>query len=267
MNKQSFLSLAVALASAFALASCSNNDEPAPFNPDLPVFQQGTANAEVARGLEMIKSLASGEVNKTFTCTEHRLFHNDQDTDYKWEEINLHDYEGFESPIPGRLYVVEGAVWQPYKTFHLATGPSTIGTVWSIYKRQTGVKKDLYIASRIVVDEMNATAEIGGNTCRIVGATDNTFTIAYDSEYCKGDGSTGTFREFSTFTVSDLTLPDSERLLLFDSEEDLIRDLLARFRETFGESINVNSYLYPSVILDDEMIVVFDELEEELLGK
>ena len=42
-------------------------------------------------------------------------------------------------------------------------------------------------------------------------------------------------------------------------------DMLARFRETFGDELNANTYLTPNVTLDDP-IINFDELEEMLLA-
>lgn len=250
-----FANIASALLTFATFTSCSNVDSPSP--------DEGGGKEHI------LNKIAAGEkVTVSYVMTDCQLFDNDERSGNKWEEINLEEYSGWSTALPSRINIIDSRVGLPYKMYSHIYGPSTLGMVWDVYCKVTNVHPQLCIETEIKVDEQNNTFSFGNMTCVIEAKTKNGFLVTYDSPYYyhgnNGNMLKGTSRERATYNQEPFDESALENTWFYPSEQDLIVDLLTRFRAQFGDEINLNDYLYPNIILDDP-IVNFDELEKTLL--
>lgn len=66
-----------------------------------------------------------------------------------------------------------------------------------------------------------------------------------------------------TYVREELTLPDMENIVFYDSELEANLAIIDMLREEFGNVFNINEYLGGYIYLDDP-IVNLDEVEKEI---
>lgn len=218
---------------------------------------------------KILTRLAKGDVSKSLTIVDVKLFQNDARTDFEWEEVDLTDYAGFSISLPYTIQISEGYTWSEYSLFDVTMGPNPLYMPWKIYCSKTGHSDQLFIISNMGYDEENQQLTIGDKSCHVESLEGDCITLSYESPYYyhSGDTSaTGTDKQLIKYKLGDLSIEDKDSVLYFKSERELFRTLIDTLREYFGNEFNMNKYLYPKITLDSPM-VNFDEIEKELLGK
>lgn len=254
-----FLNTALGLAALVGMCACSNME--------VPKIEE---EVEEATPLQLFNKIAAGEkVTACYVRSDYHLFGNDERLGDKWEEVDLTELCGWSTSLPYRINIIDSQVSLPYKMDNLIDGGSPLSMAWVVYCIATNTNPQLCVLSDMEVDRENKTVTIGAYTCAIENETETGFLLTYESPYWyhdnDGNSHEGTHREMLTYDQEVLDEATQENMWIYNSEYDLIVDLLARFRATFGDEVNLNTYLYPNIILDDP-IVNFDELEETLLA-
>lgn len=240
------LCIAGALCLTLGFSSCKDTDDP------------------MVVDMELAKMMASGAVNRVYSRTNLTLYHNDSETGGEWKQINLREYVGWQSALDDEFILMDGSVYAPFALFHISYGPHPLAGPWMAYCKATNCNKELYILSQLDIDEANGNILIGKRWCDLMELTKSRLTVAFESKYVFGESlEVGHSREVNTYAVSE-NRPDTSMMLCYPSEYELTVDLLSKFRDTFGDSVNLNRYLN-GVILEDP-IVNFDDLERRLLG-
>lgn len=261
-----FISVALGLAGLVGIASCSDMEI-----PEIEAIGDNNESLEEeAASFHMFKKIAAGEkVTACYGMAHYQLFQNDERLGDKWEEVDFEDYCGWQSSLPYKINIIDSRVSLPYRMGDIVTGGSLLGWSWIIYCKVTDTHPELCIMSDMQVDEQNMTVTIGNLCCSIEAETPSGFRLIHDSSYWyhgnDGNVHQGTNREKFAYNQQPLDNAAQENIWIYESEYDLIVDLLSKFRATFGDEVDLNEYLYPNVILDDP-IVNFNDLEAILLA-
>lgn len=219
----------------------------------------GFPESEIDKGEEinLMSKLESGESIATYKISNlHRynLIGN------SWKEVDLSNLDGGWSTLPHNISVTNGEWWLPYVLLH-ESGPSPIAITWQCY--QIAMKcedTELYIAAPSTISADSII--LGTYKFKILKQTTLGFRIAWETDR-SGEG----HREMETadYLLTHEGQDAIDMIMRYSSEYDMYVDLLARFREIFGDEMNANTYLYPNITLDDP-IINFDELEDILLA-
>lgn len=213
--------------------------------------------SEIDKGSDtnLIASLNSGEQTASFNITN---LHRYQLVNDKWIELDLSDMMGDWSTLPKNICVTDGEWWLPYVLLH-ETGPVPISISWWCYQIAKECQdKTLFLSAPVNFSNHSDSITIADYQFKILKQTTVGFRIA-----CKRDGRNEV--ETADYVLIHEDQDVTDRMMGYPSEYDMFVDLLARFRDTFGDEMDANTYLIPYATLN-EPIINFDELEEILLA-
>ncbi|MCM1005962.1 MAG: hypothetical protein NC402_06685 [Prevotella sp.] len=207
-----------------------------------------------------------------FKCNKWVVYHRDERTN--WKDVNImgKGYYGLEPILPDLIVFKEGKIMVPLKTFTLANGPHRLIQPWSIYCKLTGTPTTLYLANAALYDE-GKKLKVGDCYCDVKKISDNELVLIRESPYWYADPMNpgfgkpmkdGISTEVDTYQRIDTEDIDFSKYLCYETERELVVDVIAKMRAYFGESLDLNKYLAPNIILD-EPIINFDDLERYLL--
>lgn len=237
------LSLLFAMAAlcVMPLTGCSDVDSPLDVNEE----QQDPA---------LLKKLSEGQESATYARESFTFYNLSYANDMGWvEQPSLPD--GAIVPSPGSITIHNGCTWQPLSLSSSTGLPGPLSMPFYAYCRVTGFNKAFYVASPVEYDSVNGTFKMGKYTYDVESVTKETLKLVNIGEYQGGiDGKGGKHRFDLTFKRQELSLPDLDKILFFDSELEAKLTMLEMIREQFGDEFNLNDYLGGHIILDHPMV-------------
>lgn len=204
------------------------------------------------------RSLSDGETDVTYRSSDYKRFDKSEFTKDKWVDITDELYVGWGSCTPSTIIIQDGNVYTDYEMYNPSTGPSVIGTIWNAYLYTTGKKYSLHLYQDFSINDPDNTVSIGHANYTVLGITPKSFQLEYISRYEGGKGGLGGFiKEVNTYSV-DENGGLSKDALVYDSEKSLVKDVIARCRETFGDVVDLNKVYEGMVIYDNPELAIFN---------
>ncbi len=226
-----------------SLTGCSNDDSPAPFDE----AQQAD--------LTFMSRLSDGQESATYTLDSFSFYQLSYANNDGWVEQNFYDWVGISVPAPTDITIYNGCTWQPLELFSVSTGPSELSMPLYAYRRVTGFDKEFYVAAPVDFDAENRTIKTDRYTYEVELANQETLKLIHISEYAGGIGGKGGQDKFNmTFKRKDLSLPDLDKILFYESAREAKLAIVEMLREEFGDEFNLNDYLAGQVKLDNPMV-------------
>lgn len=240
---------AITAAELLALTACSNseNDIPTPPAEESPSY------------MEM---LSRGDESACFTLEELLMYRLDPGA-VEWKEENWDDYDGLSLPTPSTLTIHEGRTWTPLNMFSSSLGPSPLSMPLLAYRNVTGFDKKFYVATPVEYDREQNSVTIKNTVCSVLTATPDKLVMTCTEPFWVSGGGEGKFKWNMTYVREELTLPDMDKIVFYDSELEANLAIIDMLREEFGNVFNINEYLGGYIYLDDP-IVNLDEVEKEI---
>lgn len=168
--------------------------------------------------------------------------------------------EGGWSTLPRAISMTDGNWRLPYVDFY-EYGPTPIYEAWNCYQIATHCQdKLLFISAPTFYNSDTDSLFVDTYKFKVLKQTTNGFRIAWQTHRSR--------EEYQEIEVADFILVEDgsvspEQMMCYPSEYDMFIDLLARFRETFGNEVDKTLYLTYEI---SDPIINFDELEEILLA-
>lgn len=235
---------AMAAVCCMSLTGCSdNNDSPAPVDE----LEQSD--------LTFLKKLSEGQESATYKLESFSYYKMSNGNNKGWVEENFYDWIGLSVPAPSDITIHNGCTWQPLRMFDIVGGPSVLYMPLYAYRLETGFDKEFYVAAPIDYDADNKTLKIDKYTYEVESVTEETLKVVHISEFWGGiDGKGGKDKFNLTFKRKDLSLPDLNKIIFYESELDAKLAIVEMLRAQFGDEFNVNKNLVGQVILDHPMV-------------
>lgn len=245
---------AMAAVCVMSLTGCSNEDSLAPFDE----AQQAD--------MTFMSRLSDGQESATYTLDSFSFYQLSYANNDGWVEQNFYDWVGISVPAPTNITIHNGCTWQPLELFDVSTGPDQLYMPLCAYRLATGFDKSFYVAAPVDFDAENLTMKTDRYTYEVVSATEETLKLTHISEYDGGIGGKGGQHKFTmTFKRQNLSLPDLDKILFYESALEAKLAIIEMIRAEFGNEFNLNDYLAPHVILDNPMVNL-NEIEASLRG-
>lgn len=198
----------------------------------------------------------------TFELTDFETYERNAKTNGEWEKID-EEFEGNHLSLYTTMSFQDGKLWSPI-SFWDSYSPTPIASVWSAYCKATGEKRKLYTSKKFDYDELNKVLNIGSNGWKlsVIEFTKDKIVLSHDATYVVyADGSKGRQRQVGYYKNVEPIRFDNSMVLQFENDIECYRYILAKAREQFGDTININEVFKDYVILDNP-IIDLDEIEK-----
>ena len=231
-------------------ASCSS-DEPA-----LPSAERLERDASI--DIQYSRALSGGLASATYKLSEYYVFDQSILTNGKWVYKDMSDYVGWSLCAPSTIIIEEGKVYTTYRTFNSTVGTTLIGQIWNAYLYTTKQKLTLCIARRFEINDEDNSVFIGETPYIVQGATKDSFQLEHISQYDGGESGQGGYHKEITIhkAVSHQTIGNN--ILAFESEQELVKDVINRARAIFGDVVDLNDIYKGYVIYDEPERYIFN---------
>lgn len=242
MEKLSLLSV---LSAALLLASCSSDE------PSIPSVEKLESEATI--DMAFSRSLSDGFTSATYELSEAYLFDQSILTNGNWNYVDLTFLDGYSVTAPATIVLQDGKAYTTYSTFSSATGPTLIGTVWDALQYSKREKKTLCLARKFELVETDGKFNviIGKATFELQGLTKDSFQLAHISKYLGGESKQGGFHKEITIHRAVSHEAVSPDVVEYETETELIKDVVAQAKARFGNTLNLNELYKGSVIFDN----------------
>lgn len=241
--KKSFI---FTLLAAVALTSCTSDKEPQ------AVFDE-----------EFATQLSRGEKTVCYQITDIETW--EEKADGSFEQVNLNDWDGFESLTPGTIIVQDGKAIAELELMR-SSGPDAIALPLSAYQKATGRAFMVFLSTDISLSADNKKLSIGEYESKVLEINDGGMKLETHCDYWDPEDNyeKRDAYQVTTYQTVAFTPIDFERQLLCSDRKDAYRKIIALCREQFGNTINLNEVFAPEIQFDNP-IIDLDELEKQLL--
>ena len=234
--------------------ACSSDE------PNLPSADK--LEQEAKFDVTFSQSLTTGMKSATYKKSEYYLFDQSRSTNGNWVYVDLRDICGWCAIAPSTIIIQEGKSYTPFKIFDSSTGPTPLGHIWNAYLYDTKQSLQLCLARNFAINDADNTLTLGNTTFTVKGLTAGSFQLEYISSYLGGESNQGgKHKEITRYkAVSHSNVSDN--ILAYDTDKELIKDVIDRVRAHFGDVVDLNVVYSGKVIFDnpDKEIYNLDEV-------
>lgn len=235
-------------------AGCSDTED----TPDNVKNEDAIAKGLPTRGetdKKFLEKLSTGQDAVTLKMVEDRIFIHPDQKENEWEEV--HDMLGIYPSAPASLTIYDGRTWERLDLFAHFPHISPLAYPMVAYARKTGFDKKLLIACDFRYDEKNERVIISGREYRLDNMTQDGMAISEIDP---------TIWQWMRYEKVELSMPELNKILLFDSEFEAYLSIIDMLRAEFGDVFRINEYLAPEVELDDDLVNL-DEIKKLILQR
>ena len=266
MKKIKLLTLLMA---APMLWSCSAEDPMPPQTDATEIENTGSilpGSGETNIGF--MKALSAGDEAVTFAMVENRVFEQSEDVQEKWIEWG-DDVLGYYPSAPSQITIYDGNTWENINLFRMP-GINPLAYPMAAYRKATGFNKKFFVSCGFEYSENCDSVKISGKDFRLHLITPEEMAISYTSDFYRNNGEHGVTTiaiwEWMRFEKRQLSVPDINNSLFFDTELDAYLYMIELLRNEFGDVFQINKYLAPEVELDDDLVNL-DEIRKLILQR
>lgn len=258
LKKLLFLAL-----TGLTFAGCSNSENgPEPVTD--PDSDTPEINVETTIDQDVITQIVFEGKPASYSFADVWAFNSDEMSNWEWEEINLHNVDGWSHSFPLQLQFKDGKILRNAFDEPYTPGPDTYETIWNAYCKVTREKRALMISFEFSIDAENNVFSFDGRNYDVRAFNDKSIEFSYVSTYWGGRTNKGGKElTIGKYEKNDNIEADGNSVLIFDSKLDCEKYVLTVAREKFGSSMNLNEIYAPYVILD-QPIIDLDALAESI---
>ncbi len=220
------------------------------------ILEQGEKN------IGYMRSLSAGEEAVTFARAETRTFHRSRENGNEWMEQP--DLLGNYPQTPSRITICDGNTWEAVDLFRMPR-PNPLGYLMEAYRIATGFNKKFMISCRFEYAGNGDSIRISGKDYRLEAMNQDEMVVSRITVFVDGDGE-GHSLDWTRYEKEELSLPDKDSILFFESELDAYMYMIELLRGEFGDEFRINEYLAPYMELDDDLVNL-DEIRRYILER
>ena len=223
------------------LGACTS--EPFDKEPDVEFPLKVVENGCPVQGdvdFDILNQYQGGIEDATYTSADGLLYIKDDLTKGKWE-LDTEVYYGGDSPMPSRIIVKDGTLWEPVMLFSCATGPTAFATALRVVNKVLNRDYKAYVARKFSVDAEKYKLNLGNLSYNVAMADKQTIVLSFESRFENGrTHNGGYFLEFCYYTKTEPLNFDDGNNLHFNSVAEAYDWLIEQFETNLGEQVNLN---------------------------